>query len=232
MNYEKYLIGVDLGETRDYTATVVLGCGRELQVEEEDRYGRPEDAVYVWSYGVRLAERMPLHTKYPAVIRKIETLVQHQELFSRSTLIIDATGVGKPIVEQFIEENLCPTIGIVITGGQTVTRDKSGRFFHVPKTFLVSALSVLVGAERLQISSELEHATILKQELLNFRVKTDQRTGHESFEAWRENQHDDLVLALSLCAWYATRHDKKTRAMGPYTWPASSDYDPRTWEMV
>jgi hypothetical protein len=27
-------------------------------------------------------------------------------------------------------------------------------------------------------------------------------TGHDSYEAWRESIHDDLVLAVSLACWY------------------------------
>jgi hypothetical protein len=56
--------------------------------------------------------------------------------------------------------------------------------------------------ERLKIAKELELAPILKKELLNFRVKVDPKTAHDSYEHWREGDHDDLVLATALACWY------------------------------
>ena len=36
--------------------------------------------------------------------------------------------------------------------------------------------------------------------MLNFRVKIDSITTHDSYTAWKEAQHDDLVLGLSVAA--------------------------------
>jgi hypothetical protein len=38
------------------------------------------------------------------------------------------------------------------------------------------------------------------KELESFRVKIT-ASAHETFEAWRERDHDDLVLAVALAAW-------------------------------
>jgi hypothetical protein len=43
------------------------------------------------------------------------------------------------------------------------------------------------------------------RELLNFKVKIDPQTAHDSYAAWRENIHDDLVLATALSLWAAER---------------------------
>jgi hypothetical protein len=48
----------------------------------------------------------------------------------------------------------------------------------------------------------LPEAEILKKELLNFRMKIDPKTAHDSYEHWRESEHDDLVLAVSMAAWF------------------------------
>jgi hypothetical protein len=53
--------------------------------------------------------------------------------------------------------------------------------------------------------SELPLAEVLGRELQQFRVKVNLATGNESFEAWRERDHDDLVLATALACWYASR---------------------------
>jgi hypothetical protein len=43
------------------------------------------------------------------------------------------------------------------------------------------------------------------RELLNFKVKIDLRTAHDSYEAWRDRTHDDLVFATALAAWWGER---------------------------
>lgn len=37
---------------------------------------------------------------------------------------------------------------------------------------------------------------------MSFRLKVNIATGHDSYEAWREGDHDDLVLSTSLAVWY------------------------------
>ena len=39
---------------------------------------------------------------------------------------------------------------------------------------------------------------MLGRELLQFRVKVKLATGNETFESWREREHDDLVLSVAL----------------------------------
>ena len=71
------------------------------------------------------------------------------------------------------------------------------------------------------------------QEIFNFRVKADKRTGHKSFEAWRENEHDDLVFATVLAAWCATSKEYKTRVYRDYykIHDTYGDYNSKTVDM-
>jgi len=66
-------------------------------------------------------------------------------------------------------------------------------------------LQVLLQAGLLKVAEELPDATVLIQELLNFRVKIDPLTAHDSYGPWREGQHDDLVLATAVACWYGER---------------------------
>ena len=75
----------------------------------------------------------------------------------------------------------------------------------MPKRDLVAALVVIFQAGRLKIAKDLKQARTLRDELLNFKVKIDTRTAHDSYAAWREGQHDDLVLSAALAAWYADK---------------------------
>jgi len=45
---------------------------------------------------------------------------------------------------------------------------------------------------------------------LSFKVKINLKTAHDSYEAWREGQHDDLVLFVALAAWFAERRYRNT----------------------
>ncbi len=58
---------------------------------------------------------------------------------------------------------------------------------------------------RLRVAEGLPDAAVLVEELLNFRVKIDPLTAHDSYGGWREKEHDDLVLAVALACWYGER---------------------------
>jgi hypothetical protein len=73
--------------------------------------------------------------------------------------------------------------------------------YRVPKRNLVSALQAALQTGTLKIASSLKLAEVLREELLNFRVKIDLRTAHDSYEHWREGDHDDLVLAAAMAVW-------------------------------
>jgi hypothetical protein len=73
---------------------------------------------------------------------------------------------------------------------------------------------VLLQQARLQIAQNLPETPMLMQELLNFKVKIDPSTAHDSYSAWREQDHDDLVLALALACWWGEfRADRRVSLM-------------------
>jgi hypothetical protein len=74
----------------------------------------------------------------------------------------------------------------------------------------VAAVQVLLQAGRLKIAPALPLASVLTREMEQFRSTINLATGHESFEAWRERDHDDLVLAVGLAGWYAEHAPKPT----------------------
>jgi hypothetical protein len=57
----------------------------------------------------------------------------------------------------------------------------------------------------------------LVQELENFKIKVNIDTANASFEAWRDRDHDDLVLALALACWWCERRWR--RVLGPVPLP-------------
>jgi hypothetical protein len=141
-------------------------------------------------------ERVPLGTPYPGIVSHVGRLLI--KLSGSPELVIDFTGVGRPIFDMFRYSGIFP-IGVVITGGNTETRD--GPICSVPKLTLVSLLQALLQEGRLKIQRELDEAETLVRELLDFRYEYT-AAGHLTFNA-RCGKHDDLVLALGLAAWRA-----------------------------
>ncbi len=85
-------------------------------------------------------------------------------------LAVDATGVGRPVVDMLIAANLpAELVPITITGGTRVTRDGDG--YGVPKRDLVAALRLPLDARRLTWAAELPEARTLERELTGFRAK-------------------------------------------------------------
>jgi hypothetical protein len=81
----------------------------------------------------------------------------------------------------------------------------------VPKVNLVSVMQRLLQERRLRIAAELAFAPVLKQELQNFSVTINTRTGNDSYGAWRESIHDDLTLALASALWLAEQPQRRGR---------------------
>ena len=194
----RYFVGLDLGQSNDFTAVTVL--------EEMPKEGGEKD------YAVRHLERYR-HVSYPEIVERVEKLLNSAVLKYRNTLVIDGTGVGTPVLDMFRKRHR-QFRGVLITGGDAENRGEDG-LYRVPKRNLVSGLQILLQSGRLKIAGGLELAEVFKQELLNFRVKINLKTSHDSYEAWREGDHDDLVLAAALAAWGAAKVPPPSVPFGP-----------------
>lgn len=184
----RFYCGLDLGQTSDPTAAAVL----------EKVPAKPQPL-----YHLRLLERPPLRTSYPAIVEAVKTLLASPPLKHNTRLVLDQTGCGRPVYDLFVQAGLSP-VGITIVGTGEAHWVASNQW-HVPKRDLVAVTKVLLQSGRLRVAEGLPLAPTFLQELLAFRLKVNIATGHESFEAWREGQHDDLVLAVCLAAWYAEK---------------------------
>jgi hypothetical protein len=141
-------------------------------------------------------ERLPLGTSYPGIVAHVGRLLT--KLPGRPELVIDFTGVGRPVFDMFVYAGISPT-GVVITSGTDETHHRMTR--SVPKLTLVSRLQALLHEGRLKILRELAEAETLVRELQDFRSEFT-AAGHLTFNA-RTGKHDDLVLALAIAVWRA-----------------------------
>ncbi len=218
-----YVLGVDLGQAQDYTAIGVLERTRHdtghvtVRSSPADCFGNRvgvASPVYENHFAARHLERLPTGTPYPAQVARVKALHDRlkQDNGTAPLLVVDQTGVGRPVVDMLRAVRLEPA-AVTITGGDAVTQD--GRDYRVPKRDLVSAVQVLLQSERLKIASSLTEAHTLTSELLAFKVSISLK-GHDSYGndvgPWRENPHDDLVLAVALACWYGERYTPPRRS--------------------
>jgi len=188
----------------------------------------PQPPIYL-----RHLERYELGTPYPEVIDRVIRLLTRppiRHLLPYTRLLIDATGVGRPVLDSFRARGVFP-YGITIHGGDRATMETAGPKdinLRVPKRDLVGSVQTLLQSRRLKIAERLPLADVLKKELLNFRVKVDPKTAHDSYSHWREGAHDDLVLGVACAAWFREfinrDVERRNREQGGYRVPISSDY--------
>jgi hypothetical protein len=191
----KFYVGLDLGQSNDYTALAIL---EKLQQEK------------VSAYNIRRLERIR-GEPYPNIIEKVTAIMRSPPLQQDSILVVDSTGVGQPITDEFRKAGLKP-ISVFIHGGEAVTQE--GRNFRVPKRDLVGVVKILLQNERLKASDGLKLGPTLQNELLNFNYKLNPLTAHDSYGCWREGVHDDLVLSVALACWYGESQKKKKAFFG------------------
>lgn len=174
----RYTVGIDLGQAFDYTAFAIL----------EERKHR--------QYDLRHVERHR-NVPYTAIVDRTRELVSR--LRGPVSLAVDATGVGRPVVDMLEEAQIPADLyALTLTGGDSVQRD--GFQIRVPKRDVVSAVACLLQTGRLRIPRSLQGGDVLERELVRFRAKIT-LSGHDTYEAWREADHDDLVLAVALACW-------------------------------
>ena len=194
----EFFIGLDLGQSQDFTAMAIL---EPVVVTGE------WDAVAfahrkMMTLQLRYLERVPLGTTYPEVVARVREVTRSAELRGRCHLQVDGTGVGRPVVDLLRAAELdCPIRAALIVSGYA--ESYQGGYHHVPKRNLILGLQVLLQCGGLEIAGEMKLGAALLEEMAEMQVK---QTGRgEQFGAWREGQHDDLVLAVALAYWGARK---------------------------
>jgi len=170
-------------------------CARLSQVPRQSR--PPSAPVYKESWEEWVRWTNPL-------------VLKPRELY----LVVDATGVGLPVVDLFKRLDLghrSGLIGVTVTGGfesreaeRRRARDGWYRQWHVPKRELVGVMQSLIQSERLKVSAKLAEGDALLRELQTFRIRVTE-AANETYGAWREGDHDDTVLAVAFACWAGER---------------------------
>jgi len=200
----EYFVGLDLGQKHDFTALCVVERAEEtFDVREPVSYQFLRET----RLSVRHLERVRLRTPYPDVVDRVKAVVMDPALDGRRTLVVDATGVGAPVVDLLCACGLdCEIVPVMITGG--ASSNGAGGERRVSKQDLITGLQLMFDLGELQIARGLAETATLRNELRGMRVKMS-AAGHDSYGSGGRAAHDDLVLAVALACW---------RAKGPGKW--------------
>ncbi len=182
-----FRIGLDLATLSDHTALAVL------EAMPAERAGqRRFDVVHLQRWRGE---------PYAQIVADVADILSQEPLYGRYRLLVDATGVGVPIVEQLRQAGLLCT-AITITGGAVVGRNAIG--VTVPKAALINAFTVVVQQRRIRIAADLEEeGRALAHEMELFARRQNVITGANQYAVWESGEHDDLVMATALPIWDA-----------------------------
>ncbi len=214
----KYIVSVDLGKEQDYTAITVsevITLDKFVRNMADLHFGTPGrhqfDSVLRCSY----MERPVLGTPYADVIGRVKAVCNRIPVKDDHVLLVDKTGVGNPVVEWLEREGLKP-LPITITGGNTMTAHDTGGF-GVPKVDIAMAMRVATNEGRFKVvkglgmrkgrNGEMEgedlSAAYVKE--ASAFVEKITKSGNASYEAWRERDHDDIIMSLGMAVWWFLR---------------------------
>ena len=194
-------MGVDLGQASDFTAIAV--------VERTEEKGEWDAATWAWKkragLSLRFLQRMALGTPYPEVVARVAEVVESDKLTGRCHLLVDATGVGRPVVDLLRQRApKCWLTPVVVTRGERESGGEGG-YWRTPKRDLIVGLQVLVQTGDFKIAAGLPYAAALAKEMAEMRVKST-GAGREQFGAAGQGAHDDLVFAAALACWGARKY--------------------------
>jgi hypothetical protein len=105
----------------------------------------------------------------------------------------------------------CALAPVTITSGDEVT--ELDGWWKVPKRELVTNLQVMLEERKLRVAGGMAEAATLVRELWEMRVKITP-SGREQYAARGRGEHDDLVMAVALAAWWLKRKNLGGEARG------------------
>jgi hypothetical protein len=156
---------------------------------------------------------------YPQMMDRLDERINAMNTRDSDMTVADATRVGRPVID-LMRNRKIKVVPVTITGGERELLEPEIGGWRVPKRILASTMQVLLQNGQLKFAKGLMHAQTLIDELLNFKVKVNSKA-HDQYEAWREGDHDDLVLSLAMAVWYAERYGivtNKRRIAIPNPW--------------
>jgi hypothetical protein len=112
-----FYLALDLGQAHDPSAIVLV----------ERRMRNAKTPVYL----VRGALRLPLGMPYPEVVARVRKIVESYEVAGKCSVVVDATGVGAPVVDMLraaltgMRHGNLEIMAVTMTAGERATEGRS-----------------------------------------------------------------------------------------------------------
>jgi hypothetical protein len=140
-----------------------------------------------------------LNTPYPDVATYVGEVMSRSPLReSGAKLILDQTGVGRPVADIMRRAGLIFE-SVTITAGDSEVK-VGPHEWRVPKGLLINAVDARLATRELRFADRLRDAKAMQEELKNFRRQIS-ATGHMTFNA-RSGSFDDQILACAMAIWW------------------------------
>ncbi len=226
---KQYIMGVDLGKKNDYSVISVIkeGFHRKAKPTVQDlEVGHEGEVVTTRVWQILHLERIELGTDYTRVIEIVKELLSTAELANNTDLVVDATGVGAPVVDFMRHSGLNP-VPLLYTSGNQTNMGSDG-IVRVPKADLANTLLFYWNSGRLKYPSNLPFLDKLLLEMGSFVVKIT-KSVNMTYEALQETDHDDMVMSVAMAVWwgsYTRPWAQKTNRLDKI---GEDAYDPRTY---
>jgi hypothetical protein len=207
-------VGIDVGQIKDPSAVCVTEVSQidtgKIRYRGKQTLGHFDprgtwvpptgiEQVMRSEYTVRYIARLPLGTSYPDVAIAVADLLCNDLFQGRKvTVLIDVTGVGRPVYEDLKKEIAlrpqCKHIKlkpITFSHGEKYNRSTG----VLAKAFLVSRLQSLFQSDRVH-APDTPEMRATTGELLVYEIKVSE-AGKDTYGA-EIGKHDDLATALGL----------------------------------
>lgn len=190
---KRYLLGVDLAKTFDFTSFAVIEMIRPLKDNPKREY----------VYHLRALDRIK-GVEYPAIVEliisTIKRLDREPEVKDGPHLAFDASGLGSPIKDYLkaahvfnVRRRLYP---VVFTGGERAKFDTETFNYNISKSLIFSNLLSLMQQRRFDYASDLQALPQLEEEIAAFKYHLT-ASGHTTMDA-AQGKHDDLLCAIAI----------------------------------
>jgi hypothetical protein len=230
----RFLLGVDLAKSFDYTSLAVI---------EMDRPAGTRDAVY----HLRALDRIR-GVDYPQITETIISTVKRLGTETGITdgphLCLDASGLGAPIRDYLKQDPTFYSYGcmtgkqiypVVFTGGESARRDPETGNYNISKALIIGNFLALMQHRRFDYAPDLQALPLLEEEIASFKRHTSP-SGRTGFDA-EQGSHDDLICAVCIPLVIAEIVYKNEQtgplvfhgATGPARWRDSYAGDVPSW---
>lgn len=209
--YRRYLVGVDIAQSRDKTAYSIICDERVPRWTTYAQELAPRRRVVV------KADHIPLMS-YTALAQIVKNLMMQDPLSTAGYLVVDAGGPGRAFCDILNTKSVLHT-RMQIVGGESEneTKERGITFNNVSKNLLLGTLNSALHTGDLQIGSFAKRAE-LQSELEAFEMSVGP-SGRIRIDGDMADGHLDIAMATAMAYWLSDHrsvgaHVGETRLRG------------------